>query len=70
MSPQTNPRIEYVIANLQSATRKKWQAIADESGVPEGTIRKIFYRETKNPTSNTIEALYSYFEKQEKKKRK
>lgn len=66
MTPQTNPRTEYVIAHLRAAMPKNWPDIAEKSGVPKSTIHKIAYRETENPTSNTIEALYSYFEALEK----
>lgn len=68
MTTQTNPRIEYVIANLHAVTRKQWQEIAKETGVPYSTISKIAYRDTTNPSSNTVESLHSYFEESEKGK--
>lgn len=62
MNTQTETRIEYVIRNLRAAMPKSWPEIAQKSGVPAKTIVKIAYRETKDPRSSTLDALYSYFE--------
>lgn len=68
MHTQTNPRIEYVIAHLRAVMPRQWQEIAEKTGVPYSTISKIAYRDTTNPSSNTVEALHSFFEESEKPK--
>ncbi|MGZ3235762.1 MAG: hypothetical protein ACXU8A_00130 [Burkholderiaceae bacterium] len=70
MDTQIESRTEYVARKLSEAGHKNWSEIADESGVPEKTLSKIAYRETKDPRESTVSALYSYFEQQDKKPRK
>jgi predicted transcriptional regulator len=62
MNTQTESRIESVIRNLRAAMPKRWPDIAQKSGVPVKTIEKIAYRETKDPRSSTLDALYEHFE--------
>lgn len=38
--------------------------VADGSGVPESTVRKLRYGEVKNPRVQTVQALHDYFERQ------
>lgn len=47
---------------------KNWPEIAEGSGVPEKTIVKIAYRETKDPRSSTIDKLFAYFDRARTKK--
>lgn len=64
MNSQTEPReprIEFIVRNLRAAMPKNWPAIAEKTGVPEKTIYKIAYRETKDPRTSTTEALHEYF---------
>lgn len=70
MNTQTESRIEFVIRNLRAAMPKNWPEIAKKSGVPQKTIVKIAYRETKDPRSSTLDALYSYFERAPQLRRK
>ena len=58
-------RTEFVIRALRTAKPKNWRLIAKNSGVPFKTIYKIAYRETKDPRSSTLDALFLYFEKQD-----
>lgn len=46
---------------LRSYKHSELKAIALASDVPEGTVRKLYYGEVKNPRINTIEALHNYF---------
>ena len=64
MTTHTSPRIEFVIQCLRDSMPKRWPEIAKKTGVPEDTIRKIAYRDTKDPRSSTLDALHSYFEEE------
>lgn len=50
-----------VIQTLQGYPSALVAKIAEESGLPEGTVRKIFYGETANPRGDTLDALRGYF---------
>jgi hypothetical protein len=63
MSTHTSPRIEFVIANLRMIAPKNWAAIAEKTGIPCSTLRKIAYRETKDPRGSTLDPLHDYFER-------
>jgi hypothetical protein len=52
--------LDFVIANLD-AVKGTWRAVAEASGVPFGTVRKIGTRETKNPRIDTVEQLAKHF---------
>jgi hypothetical protein len=56
-----------VIRRLQSHPYSEVVDIAAKSGIPEPTVRKIFYAQTKNPRMDTIDALRDYFQKQGKR---
>jgi predicted transcriptional regulator len=68
MDTQIETRTEYVARKLNEAGHKNWPEIADGSGVPEKTMSKIAYGETKDPRESTVSALVSYFEQQEKRR--
>lgn len=61
MNSQTEPRIDFVVRNLRAAMPRRWPEISEKTGVPEKTICKIAYRETKDPRTSTTEALHHYF---------
>ena len=61
MNTSTEPRIEFVVRCLRQAMPRNWPAIAQETGVPQKTIVKIAYRETKDPLTSTTQALHDYF---------
>jgi hypothetical protein len=63
MDQHTESRTEFVVRRLREAMPKSWPEISEASGVPEKTIIKIAYRETKDPRESTVAALYAYFEK-------
>lgn len=69
MSQNTSPRIEFVIEKLRAITHKGWQQVAEKTGIPESTIRKIAYRETKNPRAQTLDPLHLYFSAAKKAKK-
>lgn len=66
MTTKTIPRVEFVVSRLRAAMPRLWPEIAKQSGVPEKTICKIAYRETKDPRTSTTEALHDYFAEQDK----
>ena len=55
---------EYVLSELQ-ATKHKWPEVAEKSGVPYGTLKKITQRGKKHgvlhPRIDTLEKLAKYF---------
>lgn len=61
MNSQTEPRIEFIVRKLRAAMPRRWPEISEKTGVPEKTIYKIAYRETKDPRTSTTEALHDYF---------
>lgn len=61
MTTQIEPRIDFVIRHLRQAMPRNWPEIARASGVPQKTICKIAYRETKDPRSSTLDKLHDYF---------
>jgi hypothetical protein len=62
MDMHIETRTQYVVRRLREAMPRNWPEISEKSGVPEKTIYKIAYRETKDPRSSTLDALHSYFE--------
>jgi predicted transcriptional regulator len=49
-------------SRLGSATRPELKAVAEFTGIPFHTLRKIVDGETQNPRFNTIEPLRKYVE--------
>ncbi|WP_146177531.1 hypothetical protein [Glaciimonas sp. PCH181] len=70
MTSHHETRLDFVVRHLRAAMPKQWGEIAEKSGVPEKTIYKIAYRETKDPRSSTLDALHAYFVAEDKKKSK
>jgi len=66
MTTKPIPRVEFVVRHLRAAMPRLWPEIAKVSGVPEKTICKIAYRETKDPRTSTTEALHDYFVEQDR----
>lgn len=53
---------EYVMARLQEVTTEDgYEAVAKGSGVPKSTIKKIKWRQIKDPGVSHIEALARFF---------
>lgn len=63
MTKQIETRLDFVVRKLREAMPKQWPEISQKSGVPETTIYKIAYRDTKDPRSSTLDALHNYFNK-------
>ena len=57
---------EYVLAQLQ-ASKGKWVAVAEGSGVSYRTLEKIARGESEDPGIKTVEKLVAYFRSQETK---
>lgn len=57
---------QYVIDRLESA-KGRWSEVAEDSGVPKRTLEKIARQETKDPGVITVEKLYRYFKRREKR---
>ena len=58
----TNTILNQVISNLRAAGPKAWDDIAEKTGIPKDTIRKIAYRDRKNPRISTLQPLVRHFE--------
>ncbi|MCP1289842.1 helix-turn-helix transcriptional regulator [Chromobacterium sp. S0633] len=54
------PLYQMVLQYLDSS-RGRWPEVADGSGVPVSTIRKIAQRKSLDPGVRTVEALAAYF---------
>ena len=55
------------MTNLKKEMGLSYQDIADMSGVPLGTVQKVFTGVTTSPRRSTIEALTGMFEKEKKR---
>ncbi len=62
-----------ILARLRSelgdAPRPEIEAIADEMGVPRGTLRKIVSGATENPRYSTVERIRAYVERNFRRRR-
>jgi hypothetical protein len=61
MDTKYESRTDFVVRSLREAMPRRWPEISRASGVPESTIRKIAYRETKDPRTSTVDDLYEFF---------
>lgn len=50
-----------VLTRLRSLKHSDLKQIAVGAGVPESTVRKLFYGEVSDPRIQTVEALHNYF---------
>ncbi len=50
-----------VLAKLRAVKHSKIKQIGVASGVPESTVRKLYYGEVINPRVQTVQALHDYF---------
>jgi len=55
--------LEIVRADLKGATLARQHEVAEGSGVPWGTLRKIVDGDTQNPLYETVRALAAYYQK-------
>lgn len=53
--------LEQVIENLKLC-KGRLPAVAEDSGIPFGTLRKIANGMTKNPKFESVQQLHDYFE--------
>jgi len=57
----------YVKTQLGQMRPADWEAVAEKSGVPLGTLRKIAYSEVTDPRFSTVKRLADYFRNKEKR---
>lgn len=55
------PMLVYVKARLAELRPMDFDVVAQKSGVPIGTIRKVHYGEVDHPRIDTIQRLHDYF---------
>lgn len=61
--------LSYVRDQLGRHTHSQWKDISANSGVPFRTVKRIGYRETEYPRSDTIGKLALYFRTREARKK-
>lgn len=59
--------LSYVKAQLGDMRPADWETVAEKSGVPLGTLRKIAYAEVSDPRFWTVKKLADYFRQKEKR---
>jgi predicted transcriptional regulator len=52
--------LAFVRSNLRAIGPKEWPAIAEATGKPLSTLRKIAYGDRKNPKLDTIEPIANH----------
>lgn len=62
--------LSYVRERLSQHKHAEWKGIAAASRVPFRTIKRIAYRETQYPRSDTVGKLALYFRTKEKRAQK
>lgn len=60
MDTQVEPLFTYVKRHL-AATRGRWPEVAEGSGVPISTLRKIAQGQIADPAVGKVQALADYF---------
>ena len=53
-----------VLAKLKAVKHSEIKQIGVASGVPESTVRKLYYGEVVNPRVQTVQALHDYFSRE------
>lgn len=61
--------LAYVREKLGAYAHSDWKIFAAESGVPFRTVKRIAYRETEFPRSDTVGKLAMYFRTKEKRRK-
>lgn len=61
-------QIDFVQGKLDELSRQEWVKIAKRCRVPFSTFKKIGYKQTKNPRSDTLHKIATYFYEQDNKK--
>lgn len=62
MPTKEEPLFDYVKRNLES-TKGRWPDVAEGSGVPISTLRKIAQGQIVDPSVGKIQALHDYFKR-------
>lgn len=56
-----------VRGKLRAEAYRNLPEVARDSGVPESTLKKIRSGEVKDPRVSTVQALYAYFHREDKR---
>lgn len=59
--------LSYVKEQLSKHSRDIWKACSKSSGVPFSTIKRIAYKQTAAPRSDTVGKIATYFKTREKR---
>lgn len=62
-------QLRYVQEQLDRVGYKGWKDIEEKTGVPVSTLKKIGYRQTPTPRSDTVDKIATYFRTQERRKK-
>lgn len=62
--------LAYVREQLAKYTHSEWKIIAEKSEVPFRTVKRVGYKETPFPRSDTIGKLALYFRTVEKRQKR
>lgn len=60
-------QIDFVQGKLDALERREWVKIAKRCRVPFSTFKKIGYKQTKNPRSDTLHKIATYFYEADKR---
>lgn len=60
-------QLAYVREQLEKHGRPEWYRCEKATRVPFSTIKKIAYKQTKNPGSVTVDKIANYFRVKEKR---
>lgn len=58
---ETSDLLNFVRTSLRAVGAREWPAIAEATGKPLSTLRKIAYGDRKNPQLDTIQPIANYF---------
>lgn len=61
--------LSYVREQLALSKHAQWKEISAASGVPFRTVKRIAYRETEYPRSDSVGKLAIYFRTKEKRRK-
>lgn len=57
--------LEVVRADLKGATMERQREVAEATGIPWSTLRKIVDEDTESPRYDTVKRLVAYYEQRE-----
>jgi hypothetical protein len=54
--------LNHIKSRLRLAGRRRWGGIADATGIPYHSLRKLAYNDMPNPGLSTVQPLIDFFE--------